>query len=385
MNARKANSPVILQELRAAQARFGYLPADEIKAIANRLKRPLHQLHEVISFFPHFRLAPPPDIEVLVCRDMACDMAGAPGLLARLESVAAEFGGDARVRVKGVSCLGQCDGAPAVLVELHRQGQPDAFRTLTLPASRDHPTTVRNMIAAHLLGQEVAPSPHDHSAKNWLIDPYASSRETSSHPVDGETSHPHEHRPPYAAVHRLAEQLRQAIDPAARKAVIQSVIDTLKTSDLRGMGGAGRPVFTKWSEVWGESATADQVFVVCNGDESEPSTFKDREILARAPHLVIEGMTLGALVVGATRGYVYIRHEYPDQVHAVEHELKHCRDLGIIGPNVLGTGHAFELEVFESPGGYVCGEQSALIEAIEEHRAEPRNRPPVIEADGLYG
>ena len=88
--------------------------------------------------------------------------------------------------------------------------------------------------------------------------------------------------------------------------------------------------------------------------------------------------------VGARRGYVYIRHEYFEQIHAVEAEIRRARALGVVGPDVLGTGQAFELEVFESPGGYVCGEQSALIEAIEEHRAEPRNRPPVIEANGLY-
>jgi NADH:ubiquinone oxidoreductase subunit F (NADH-binding) len=167
-------------------------------------------------------------------------------------------------------------------------------------------------------------------------------------------------------------------------AVVQAFLDELKTSDLRGMGGAGRPAYTKWDEVRKESKRAEATYIICNGDESEPSTFKDREILLRTPHLVVEGMVLGALVVGAHRGYVYIRHEYHDQIRAVDEEIARARDLGVIGRDVLGTGQPFELEVFESPGGYVCGEQSALIEAIEEHRAEPRNRPPVIEANGLF-
>ncbi len=127
-----------------------------------------------------------------------------------------------------------------------------------------------------------------------------------------------------------------------------------------------------------------ECYVICNADESEPSTFKDREILMRAPHLVVEGMVLGALVVGAERGYVYIRHEYFDQIRAVQGEIELARKLGAVGRDVLGTGQPFELEVFESPGGYICGEQSALIEAIEERRAEPRNRPPAIEANGLF-
>ena len=166
---------------------------------------------------------------------------------------------------------------------------------------------------------------------------------------------------PQQRAHRHAEDVRLARHGRGRSARLQQV-------------GRGAD----------ESERADATYVICNADESEPSTFKDREILLRAPHLVIEGMVLGALVVGARQGYVYIRHEYFDQVHAVEAEIQRARALGVVGPDVLGTGQAFELEVFESPGGYICGEQSALIEAIEEHRAEPRNRPPVIEANGLY-
>jgi NADH:ubiquinone oxidoreductase subunit F (NADH-binding) len=96
-------------------------------------------------------------------------------------------------------------------------------------------------------------------------------------------------------------------------------------------------------------------------------------------------MVLGALLIGVQTGYIYIRHEYHDQAHAVAEAISRARENTVIGPDVLGTGHLFELEVVESPGGYVCGEQSALIEAIEEHRAEPWNRPPAIEANGLHG
>jgi NADH:ubiquinone oxidoreductase subunit F (NADH-binding) len=192
-------------------------------------------------------------------------------------------------------------------------------------------------------------------------------------------------RQPFAAARNFAEALKKAPSERERHSVGDELIKVLEISDLRGMGGAGRPAFTKWKEVREESERAGATYIICNGDESEPSTFKDREILLRAPHLVIEGMVLGALLVGASRGYVYIRHEYHEQVSAVEQAIRQARERSVIGQNVLGTGHPFELEVFESPGGYVCGEQSALIEAIEERRAEPRNRPPVVEANGLYG
>jgi len=375
---------MLVQQLRLIQERCGYLPRPELEALSARLDVPLHRLHEVVSFFPHFRLEPPPDAEVLVCRDQACHLRGAAECLRNLKEVATEFGGAARVKVEGVSCLGRCDGAPAGLIELHRPGHPDQMRVLQRPAVGDYAARLRLIVAAHLGDREVPADAIDRSPRPWRIDPYQAPMPCEPTGTAAEESSVSRRREPYAAVAGFAGALKQAADPAARRAVRQGLIDALKSSDLRGMGGAGRPAFSKWGEVWDESERALGSYVICNADESEPSTFKDREILLRAPHLVIEGMVLGALVLGARVGYVYIRHEYFDQIHAVEAEIQRARALGALGPDVLGTYQAFELEVFESPGGYICGEQSALIEAIEEHRAEPRNRPPVIEANGLY-
>jgi NADH:ubiquinone oxidoreductase subunit F (NADH-binding)/NADH:ubiquinone oxidoreductase subunit E len=372
---------MFVQQLREIQERLGYLPKKEVEGLSTRFEVPLHRLHEVISFFPHFRLVPPPDIEVHVCRDMACHLRGAVECKERLAEVAREFGGPERIRVEEVSCLGRCDGAPAALIELHRAGEPDGARVLERPAVSDYDARLRLISGAHLSGQEVPLDEVDRSPRGWRIDPY---RQPTADPGNGEAEKAAEKgRERYAAVIEIAERLKQARDSAARKAVGQALINELKISDLRGMGGAGRPAFSKWGEVRDESERADATYVICNADESEPSTFKDREILLRTPHLIIEGMALGALVVGAQQGYVYVRHEYLDQIKAVKDEIERARALGVVGPDVLGTGQPFELETFESPGGYVCGEQSALIEAIEEHRAEPRNRPPLIEANGL--
>jgi NADH:ubiquinone oxidoreductase subunit F (NADH-binding)/NADH:ubiquinone oxidoreductase subunit E len=401
---------MIVPELRKIQGRYGYLPDSELKALAARIDKKLHQLHEVITFFPQFRLAPPPAAEVKVCRDMACHLAGAAACHAVVEAVAAEFGvaardasGDAkgassidsslgrgprkelppRVEVGWVSCLGQCDGTPAMIVELHKPGAPSEIQVLTSrdPGAADIATRLRSILGPHLVGAKSPAHEVDHAPLPWKINPYLPS--TNGHGSQGETGSLAALEP-YAAARRFAEVLRQAPDTAARTAVGDALIKTLEVSDLRGMGGAGRPAWTKWKEVWGECQHADVTYIICNGDESEPSTFKDREILLRTPHLVIEGMVLGALLVRAQRGYIYIRHEYHDQHHAVEEEIRRARELGVLGPDVLGTGQPLEIEAFESPGGYVCGEQSALIEAIEEHRAEPRNRPPVIEANGLF-
>jgi NADH:ubiquinone oxidoreductase subunit F (NADH-binding) len=160
------------------------------------------------------------------------------------------------------------------------------------------------------------------------------------------------------------------------------VIQALKNAGLLGMGGAGAPAFSKWEEA--RTAPGETKYVVCNADESEPGTFKDREILLAAPHLVIEGMTMAALVSGAKQGYIYIRHEYQEQIDRLQEAIEQAERLGALGSNIFQSGRTFRLEVFISPGGYVCGEQTALIEALEGKRSEPRNRPPELQTNGLY-
>jgi NADH:ubiquinone oxidoreductase subunit F (NADH-binding) len=162
-----------------------------------------------------------------------------------------------------------------------------------------------------------------------------------------------------------------------------AVLKALETANLRGMGGAGFPTFRKWSAV--RAAPGDVKYIVCNADESEPGTFKDRELLRRTPHLVIEGTVLAGLVTGAARGWIYLRHEYHDELEAFEEALAEARRIGACGDDVFGSGIAFPVEVFVSPGGYIQGEESALLEAMEDRRGEPRNKPPFPVTSGLFG
>jgi NADH:ubiquinone oxidoreductase subunit F (NADH-binding) len=157
---------------------------------------------------------------------------------------------------------------------------------------------------------------------------------------------------------------------------IQSMIKTLKDSGLRGMGGAGFPTGVKWELVRNEQTQPK--YVVCNADESEPGTFKDRVILEELPHLVIEGMILGALCIGAKEGWIYIRHEYGKECKAIRRALEEARQAGVLGKD-------FDIKVFVSPGGYILGEETALIEALEGKRGEPRNKPPYPGTHGLWG
>ena len=162
------------------------------------------------------------------------------------------------------------------------------------------------------------------------------------------------------------------------------VVATLKESGLRGMGGAGFPTGQKW-ELVRTTEPGGVKYVVCNADESEPGTFKDRVMLATQPHLVLEGLLLGMVVVGAEEGWVFIRHEYGPEEQILRAELEALRESGVVGPNACGHGRRLDVDVFVSPGGYILGEETALLECMEGHRGEPRNKPPFPGTYGLHG
>jgi NADH:ubiquinone oxidoreductase subunit F (NADH-binding)/NADH:ubiquinone oxidoreductase subunit E len=334
---------VIVQELHHIQHRHRFLPEPELRKLAERTGTPLYRLQEVASFFPHFKLAPPPAAEVLVCHDMACHQHGCARLKRDLETTLAPEIAAGRVAVRYVSCLGRCDRPVAALVN------DEFFASRT---AADLATLARDAAAGSPLRADADSAYEPHSNRPWWIDPY-----------DGQ--------PDYAAVRAFAERGEP-----------QALIDELKAADLRGMGGAGVPAHQKWNDVW--RAKGDTKYIVCNADESEPGTFKDRELLTRHPHLVLEGVILAGLLTGATRGWIYIRHEYAEQIEIMRREIARAEALGACGPRIAGGPRSFPVEVFASPGGYICGEQSALIEAMEDHRAQPRPKPPQLETNGLH-
>jgi NADH:ubiquinone oxidoreductase subunit F (NADH-binding) len=161
------------------------------------------------------------------------------------------------------------------------------------------------------------------------------------------------------------------------------VLAAVKDSGLRGMGGAGFPTGRKWDLVAAQDATPH--YAICNADESEPGTFKDRQIMAEQPHLVVEGLLLGMLVTGCEEGWLFIRHEYGPEEAVLREELEALESEGLIGADVLGSGRRLRVEIFTSPGGYILGEESALLECMEGHRGEPRNKPPFPGVYGLWG
>ncbi len=318
--------------LNEAQHRHGYLSEPALRELARTAKVPLHRLQQLVSFYPHFRTIPPPRVELSVCRDMSCWLAGSEACARQLKELQSSD-----VHVHEVSCLGRCDRAPAA-----------AINGVPIPAGNIE------QVPSWIADLASIPDPRIGIQRNWNGDQR------------------YYEVPAYAAINRL----RPVADPGPE------AIATLKDSGLRGLGGAGFPTGVKWELVRKESRTPK--YVICNADESEPGTFKDREILAELPFLLIEGMVIAGLVIGASEGIIYLRHEYGPEQKLLEAELARTRDSGILGkPD--SHGRQFDIKIFVSPGGYILGEETALLEALEDKRGEPRNKPPFPGTHGLFG
>jgi len=248
----------VFEELRAIQKNFGYLPADQLKELSGRIHVPISQIHAVASFYPHFHLSPPPKVDVRVCADMSCHLRGGDQVRSALDS--AFQGTDPKgVCVRDVSCLGRCDQAPAVMVNDNIYGRVN---------SRDAVTMTQDVLE----GKPLPGSQLNEERMMVVSDPYGGSGQ-------------------YAVVRRFVETRNW-----------QEIIAALKTAGLRGMGGAGFPTSSKWELV--RNAPGSTKYIVCNADESEPGTIKDRGIMENVPYLVIEGMIVAGqrIVIGDGQG-----------------------------------------------------------------------------------
>jgi NADH:ubiquinone oxidoreductase subunit F (NADH-binding) len=163
----------------------------------------------------------------------------------------------------------------------------------------------------------------------------------------------------------------------------EEVIEELKTSGLRGRGGAGFPTWLKWT--FARRSEGDEKYVVCNGDEGDPGAFMNRRVLEGDPHAVLEGMIIGAYAIGARQGYLYVRAEYPVAIKTLRVAIEQARTYGLLGENIFDSGFDFDLEVRMGAGAFVCGEETALMQSIEGKRGQPRTRPPFPAVSGLWG
>jgi NADP-reducing hydrogenase subunit HndC len=309
--------------------------------------------------------------ELLVCAGGACISCQSLPVADELEVALTAHGLAHEIRVVRVGCMGLCEAGPLVVVS------PDGVYYAKVDAKGAH-----RIVTEHLVGGEV------------VRDLELAATDSSGDRVTGRDI------PFFAQQVKVALRNCGIIDPASIEEYIaqdgyvalertlfeldaEGVIDAVKRSGLRGRGGAGFPTGMKWQFV--REASADRKFIVCNGDEGDPGAFMDRSLLEGDPHSVIEGMIIAGRAVGAQRGFVYVRAEYPLAIERLAAALVAAREFGLLGDDILGSGFDFDIEIRIGAGAFVCGEETALLRSIEGKRGTPQPRPPFPAQSGLWG
>ncbi len=369
---KKAHAPrdLLLPVLHAIQARVGWISPGALNYVSVRLNVPPAETHGVASFYEMFSLTPRPPVVAHVCDDIACMTRGAGTLCAGLERKLGPSGtpclGGKAVWQRS-ACLGLCERAPAALLSAAGVAPRERVVAAATPDS----------LISTLQGAAQGKLPAEPDTFNAKL------------------SVPQAGQPQLRLLRRIGnvnpsslddyqklggyEALQRAFDLGAGQ-VIREVID----SKLLGRGGAAFPTGKKWEAVHLQRHFGRPHYVICNADESEPGTFKDRIVMEDDPFAIIEGMTIAAFAVGAQKGYIYIRGEYPFAAERVAHAISAARARNFLGTNILGRGINFEIEVRRGAGAYICGEETALFNSIEGYRGEPRNKPPFPTQSGLF-
>ncbi len=342
--------PALLPALHAAQQLYGWLPEAVAAEVGRALGVPLADLYGVIDFYEMLSRRPRGRTTARVCSAPACALAGADkladALCRHLKVALGEVTSNGDFTVELAPCLGLCDYAPALLVGQAALGRGDPGRAADICAGReDRPISfvggdIRSLTSN--CGRGHPTSLADYQAR------------------DG-----------YAALKKALTMTPQA------------ALAEVKAAGLVGRGGAAFPTGVKWEGA--ANAVGQPKYIVCNADESEPGTFKDRILMEDDPHRTIEGMIIAAHAVGARRGYIYVRGEYPYAFKVMGDAVTEARQVGALGGNVFGSGLNFDIEMRLGAGAYICGEETALLESIEGKRGFPRIKPPFPTTHGLFG
>jgi len=356
----KANYPqprsALLAALHLAQEEHGWISPQVVREVAELLGILPIQVQEVVSFYPMFHARPKGKCHIQVCTNIACALAGARALVRQVEqSLGIQVGErtpDGRFSLAEVECLGSCGTAPVVQVN----NEPYIERATEAD------------IAALLRGERVSrPSPMvsliPDGVEGYLLPPNGVSRV------------------------RIEDYLAAGGYEQARRAWCElepdAIVEEVKNSGLRGRGGAGFVTGVKWGFMPKDSSKP--CYLAVNGDESEPGTFKDRQILERNPHQFIEGALIAGRAIRAVAAYVYLRGEYSEPYRILMGAIREAYARGFLGENVFGSGRSFHIYVQRGAGAYICGEETGMIESMEGKKGQPRKRPPFPAAYGLWG
>jgi NADH-quinone oxidoreductase subunit F len=366
-HAARGRRHLVLPALHAVQEDIGWISPGALNYVSLRLSVPPADVYGVATFYAMFSTEPRAPRVVHVCDDVVCGQRGGERLTERL---AAELGheghGDEVCWVRS-PCLGLCERAPAVL--LQRTGEPDYS---IAPASPEQTLGAAAGGGAGSTGADAAFDDTSVSAPQTGSGGGSGLRLLRRVGVVDPTS-----LDDYRA-HGGYTALRRAVGIGPTR-VIKEVSD----SSLTGRGGAAFPTGVKWDGV--AKAPERPHYLVCNADESEPGTFKDRILLESDPFGLVEAMTIAGYATGCARGYLYVRGEYPLATRRLAGAIEQARQRGYLGPDVMGEGFAFDLELRRGAGAYICGEETALLNSIEGFRGEPRNKPPFPSVSGLFG
>ena len=353
----------LLPALHAIQARVGHITPGAVNYLAQRLDVAPAEIHGVASFYGMFSMTPRAPVVAHVCDDIACLARGAASLCAELEKAAMPV----NASWQRSPCLGLCERAPAALIIA--AGEEPRARVLA-PATAD---ALKSLIGDALENR----LPVEPDVFNPAV----------SVPQAGQPQLRLLRRIGQADPSSLDDYLRLGGYEALRKAVElgpEGVVHEVIESRLLGRGGAAFPTGKKWEALLNQRPLGKRHYVICNADESEPGTFKDRVVMEGDPFAVIEGMTIAAFATGAQQGYLYIRGEYPLAANRLQHAIQSARSAGFLGDNILGLGWSFDIELRRGAGAYICGEETALFNSIEGYRGEPRNKPPFPTEAGLF-
>ncbi|WP_405564276.1 NAD(P)H-dependent oxidoreductase subunit E [Streptomyces sp. NBC_01180] len=377
--AARERRDLLLPALHAVNDRTGWISEGALDYLCRRLTVPPAEAYGVATFYSMFAVRPRPATVVHVCTDLACAVNGSAGLRAGIE----ERLGTAGAATGGVSwqpspCLGLCERAPAALVL--RAGEPAPPPGADRPPAEGSDLRRRaSAVVAPATAESVARAA---AAPGAAAGPSAAMAVPQAGQdglillrrvgvVDPSSLDDYRAHGGYSALRRAFE-----LGPSG---VIREVTD----AGLAGRGGAAFPTGRKWQATAGRPDHPH--YLVCNADESEPGTFKDRVVMEGDPYSLIEAMTIAGYATGAHRGYLYVRGEYPLAVERLEHAIGRARSRGFLGDDVLGQGYAFDIELRRGAGAYICGEETALFNSIEGYRGEPRSKPPFPVEKGLFG
>jgi NADH-quinone oxidoreductase subunit F len=346
------------------QEHFGFISDEAVIWIAAKLSLEPINILELVSFYPMFRQEPAGKTHIRVCRTLSCAMAGSYQLMENLCAAAGikrerqsegmhdpiSVSADGNYSVEFVECLASCDTAPVCMVneELHENVNPDSVTELI----RNQTRKIGHQTPPHLLERRLIFS--NIGREDWTTDIDCYLRGGGY------------------------EQLKQALTMSRAE-----IVNKVKNSGLRGRGGAGFSCGLKWSFIKPDEKRP--VYLICNADESEPGTFKDRYIIHEDPHQLLEGILISCFALNARTAYIYIRGEFPEGARILERAIEEAREHNFLGKNILGSGFDAEVYIHRGAGAYICGEETGLIESLEGKRGYPRIKPPYFPAVlGLY-